>query len=79
MIISIKDESNFEALQLEDVLPNAGGFQHVLVDEAKHRKRRSCTRVKNLYLSTGKYQGLKYPSMISRKYTLQTIYPFSFY
>ena len=34
MIISIKDESNFEALKLEDVLLNAGGFQHVLVDEA---------------------------------------------
>ena len=34
VIISIKDESNFEALKLEDVLPNAEGFQHVLVDEA---------------------------------------------
>ena len=33
MIISIKDESSFEALKLEDVLPNAGGFQHVLADE----------------------------------------------
>ena len=34
VIISIKDENNFEALKLEDVLPNAGCFQHVLVDEA---------------------------------------------
>ena len=33
MIISIKDESSFEALKLEDVLPNAGGFRHVLADE----------------------------------------------
>ena len=33
VIILIKDESNFEALKLEDVLLNAGGFQHVLVDE----------------------------------------------
>ena len=33
VIILIKDESNFEALKLEDVLPNAGGFQRVLVDE----------------------------------------------
>ena len=33
VIISIKDESSFEALKLEDALPNAGSFQHVLADE----------------------------------------------
>ena len=34
MNILIKDESKFETLKLEDVLPNAEGFQLVLVGEA---------------------------------------------